>query len=153
MSNFVNISQGLKESAEKFPYKRAVIYPAGRDKLGRVTYSQITFKQLEKGSDEIAFGLENAGIKRGTRTILMVTPSIEFFYIIFAMIKIGAVPVVVDPGMGIKRMLSCLEQSRPEAFIGIEKAHVLRKISPMYFKTIKTWVTVGKRWFWGGHTL
>lgn len=153
MNNFVNISQGLKESADKFPYKRAVIYPAGRDKLGRVTYSQITFKQLEKGSDEIAFGLENIGIKRGTRTILMVTPSIEFFYIIFAMIKIGAVPVVVDPGMGIKRMLSCLEQSRPEAFIGIEKAHVLRKISPMYFKTIKTWVTVGKRWFWGGHTL
>ncbi|MCK5542437.1 MAG: AMP-binding protein [Desulfobacterales bacterium] len=153
MSNFVNISQGLKESSEKFPHKRAVVYPAGRDKNGRVTYSQITFKQLEKGSDEIAFGLENAGIMRGTRTILMVTPSIEFFYIIFAMVKIGAVPVVVDPGMGIKRMLSCLEQSKPEAFIGIEKAHVLRKLSPRYFKSIKTWVTIGKRWFWGGHTL
>jgi olefin beta-lactone synthetase len=153
MSNFVNISQGLKESARKFPYKRAVVYPVSRDKQGRVTYSQITFKQLEKGSDEIAFGLEKAGITRGTRTILMVTPSIEFFYIIFAMIKIGAVPVVVDPGMGIKRMLSCLEQSKPKAFIGIEKAHVLRKISPGYFKSIKTWVTVGKRWFWGGHTL
>ncbi|MCK5313040.1 MAG: AMP-binding protein [Desulfobacteraceae bacterium] len=153
MSKFVNISEGLKYSAEKFPYKRAVVYPAGRDKQGRVTYSQITFKQLEKGSDEIAFGLENVGITRGTRTILMVTPSIEFFYIIFAMIKIGAVPVVVDPGMGIKRMLSCLEQSKPEAFIGIEKAHVLRKLTPMYFKSIKTWVTVGKRWFWGGHTL
>ncbi|MCK5101112.1 MAG: AMP-binding protein [Desulfobacteraceae bacterium] len=153
MSKFVNISEGLKESAEKFPYKRAVVYPAGRDKNGRVTYSQITFKQLEKHTDEIAFGLENAGITRGTRTILMVTPSIEFFYIIFAMIKIGAVPVVVDPGMGIKRMLSCLEQSNPEAFIGIEKAHVLRKLSPKYFKSIKTWVTVGKRWFWGGHTL
>ena len=153
MSKFVNISQGLKYSAEKFPYKRAVVYPAGRDKNGRVTYSQITFKQLEKSSDEIAFGLENAGIKRGTRTILMVTPSIEFFYIIFAMTKIGAVPVVVDPGMGVKRMLSCLEQSKPEAFIGIEKAHVLRIFSPKTFKTIKTWVTVGKKWFWSGHTL
>ena len=153
MSNFVNISQGLKNSAEKYPHKRAVVYPAGRDKNGRVTYSHITFKQLEKDSDEIAFGLEAAGIMRGTRTILMVTPSIEFFYIIFAMVKIGAVPVVVDPGMGIKRMLSCLEQSKPEAFIGIEKAHVLRKLSPGYFKSIKTWVTVGKRWFWGGHTL
>lgn len=153
MSKFVNISQGLKYSAEKFPYKKAVIYPAGRDKNGRVTYSQITFKQLEKGSDEIAFGLENAGIKRGTRTILMVTPSIEFFYIIFAMTKIGAVPVVVDPGMGVKRMLSCLEQSQPEAFIGIEKAHVLRIFSPKTFKTIKTWITVGKKWFWSGHTL
>lgn len=153
MSNFVNISQGLKNSAEKFPYKRAVVYPVGKDKNGRVTYSQITFKQLDKGSDEIAFGLENTGIIRGTRTILMVTPSIEFFYIIFAMVKIGAVPVVVDPGMGIKRMLSCLEQGKPGAFIGVEKAHILRKLSPKHFKSIKTWVTVGKKWFWGGHTL
>lgn len=153
MSKFVNVSQGLKNSAEKFPHKRAVVYPAGRDKNGRVTYSQITFEQLEKGSDEIAFGMERAGITRGTRTILMVTPTIEFFYIIFAMCKVGAIPVVVDPGMGIKRMLSCLEQGKAEAFIGIEKAHILRKISPKFFKSIKTWITVGKRWFWGGHTL
>ena len=153
MSEFVNVAQGLKKSAEKFPFKRAVVCPVGRDKNGKVTYSQITFQQLEKGSDEIAFGLENAGIMRGTRTIVMVTPSLEFFYIIFAMFKIGAVPVVVDPGMGIKRMLTCLKQGKPEAFIGIEKAHVLRKLSPTYFKSIKTWVTVGKRWFWGGHTL
>jgi acyl-CoA synthetase (AMP-forming)/AMP-acid ligase II len=153
MNKFVNVSQGLKNSAEKFPHKRAVVYPAGRDKNGRVTYSQVTFEQLEKGSDEIAFGLEKAGILRGTRTILMVTPSIDFFYIIFAMCKVGAVPVVVDPGMGIKRMLSCLEQSKAEGFIGIERAHILRKISPKFFKSIKTWITVGRRWFWGGHTL
>jgi len=153
MNNFVNFAQGLKDSAEKFPYKRAVVYPAGRDKSGRVTYSQITFKQLEKDSDDIAFGLESTGIKRGTRTILMVTPSLEFFYVVFAMLKIGAIPVVVDPGMGLNRMLSCLEQSNPQAFIGIEKAHLLRKLKPKYFKSIKIWITIGKRWFWGGHTL
>ncbi|MCP3898889.1 MAG: AMP-binding protein, partial [Desulfobacteraceae bacterium] len=62
-------------------------------------------------------------------------------------------PVVVDPGMGLKRMLSCLEQGKAEAFIGIEKAHILRKVSPKHFKSIKTWITVGKKWFWGGHTL
>ncbi len=153
MNQFVNIAHGLKRSAEKFPYKRAVVYPAGRDAGGRVTYSQITFKQLDKGSDEIAFGLEKTGITRGTRTILMVTPSLDFFLIIFAMCKVGAVPVVVDPGMGLKRMLSCLEQSKPKAFIGIEKAHVLRKFAPAFFRSIKIWITVGKRWFWGGYKL
>jgi acyl-coenzyme A synthetase/AMP-(fatty) acid ligase len=55
--------------------------------------------------------------------------------------------------MGIDRMLQCLEQGRPKAFIGIERAHLLRTLKPKYFKTVKHWVTVGKRWFWGGHTL
>jgi len=153
MTTYTNISLGLKKAQKKNPYKRAVVYPAGRDKKGRVLYSQMTFTQLEKESDRLAFGLERIGIIRGTRTILMVTPGMEFFITIFAMFKVGAVPVVVDPGMGIDRMLQCLEQGKPKAFIGIEKAHLLRKLKPGFFKSVKHWVTVGNRWFWGGYTL
>ncbi len=153
MTHYTNISLSLKETVEKYPHKRAVVSPAGRDKAGRLLYSQLTFSQLDLQSDTLAFGLEGIGITRGTRTILMVTPGIDFFITIFAMFKVGAVPVVVDPGMGIDRMLQCLKQSRPKAFIGIEKAHVLRTLKPGYFKSIKHWVTVGKRWFWGGYTL
>ena len=153
MTKFTNISLRLKRTAELYPFKRAVVYPDGRDKNGRVLYSQITLSQLDALSDSLAFGLESIGIIRGTRTILMITPGMEFFITMFAMFKVGAVPVVVDPGMGIDRMLQCLEQGRPKAFIGIEKAHLLRTLKPKYFKTVKHWVTVGKRWFWGGHTL
>ncbi len=153
MTKFTNISLSLKRTAERYPFKRAVVYPEGRDKSGRVLYSQITLSQLDTLSDSLAFGLESIGIIRGTRTILMITPGMEFFITMFAMFKVGAVPVVVDPGMGIDRMLQCLEQGRPKAFIGIEKAHLLRTLKPKYFKTVKHWVTVGKRWFWGGHTL
>ncbi len=153
MTTYTNISVGLKKTQEKYPFKRAVVYPAGRDKKGRVLYSQMTFTQLETESDRLAFGLERIGIIRGTRTILMVPPGMEFFITIFAMFKVGAVPVVVDPGMGIERMLQCLEQGKPKAFIGIEKAHLLRKLKPGFFKSVKLWVTVGKRWFWGGYTL
>jgi acyl-CoA synthetase (AMP-forming)/AMP-acid ligase II len=153
MTKFTNISRRLKQISELYPFKRAVVYPDGRDKNGRVLYSQITLRQLDTLSDSLAFGLESIGIIRGTRTILMITPGIEFFITMFAMFKVGAVPVVVDPGMGIDRMLQCLQQGRPKAFIGIERAHLLRTLKPKYFKTVKHWVTVGKRWFWGGHTL
>lgn len=153
MTVYSNITLSLKKSQEKYPFKRAVVYPAGRDKKGRVLYSQMTFNQLEEESDKLAFGLEKIGIIRGTRTILMVPPGMDFFIILFAMLKVGAVPVVVDPGMGLNRMLQCLQQGKPKAFIGIEKAHVLRKLKPHFFKPIKHWVTVGKRWFWGGYTL
>ncbi len=148
----VNVASHLKKMARLQPYKRAVVYPAGRDYADRVAYSHLTFDQLLKESDCLAYGLNDAGIERGTRTILMAQPGPEFFAIIFALFKTGAVPVVVDPGMGLKRMLLCLHQSRPKAFIGIPLAHVLRTFFPKYFKTVDTWVTIGKRWFWGGYT-
>lgn len=153
MTTYANISLGLKKTQEKYPYKRAIVYPGGRDKNGRVLYSQMTFTQLERQSDALAFGLEKIGIIKGTRTILMIPPGMEFFITIFAMFKVGAIPVVVDPGMGINRMLQCLKQGKPKAFIGIGKAHILRKLKPGFFKSVKHWVTVGKRWFWGGYTL
>ncbi len=153
MTNYANISFGLKNIAAKYPHKRAIVCPAGKDKKGRSLYSQMTFAQLERQSDRLAFGLERIGITRGVRTILMVTPGIDFFVISFAMFKVGAIPVVVDPGMGLDRMLYCLQSGKPKAFIGIEKAHLLRKLKPRYFKSITHWVTVGTRWFWGGYTL
>jgi olefin beta-lactone synthetase len=152
-SSVVNVASHLKRMAETTPYKRAVVYPSGRDNCGRVTYSHLTFLQLDRESDCLAHGMQNAGITRGTRTILMVKPSLEFFIIIFSLFKTGAVPVVVDPGMGIRRMVACLREGRPEAFIGIPPAHVVRTLYPKFFKTLKTWVTVGRRWFWRGFTL
>ncbi len=153
MTSYANISLSLEQARLNFPYKRAVVYPSGRDNNNRVLYSQLNFTQLDVLSDQAAFGLTGMGITRGARTILMVPPGIDFFVTIFAMFKVGAVPVVVDPGMGIRRMLQCLEQGMPKAFIGIEKAHVLRTFKPKYFHSVKHWVTVGKKWFWNGETL
>ena len=152
-NNIINIASHLKKMAVLQPYKRAVVYPVGTDKYGRIAYSHLTFLQLDHESDRYAHGLEKAGIKRGTRTVLMVKPGPEFFALIFAMFKTGAVPVVVDPGMGIGRMLMCLKESRPVAFIGIPVAHVLRTVFPKYFRTVKINITAGRRWFWGGLTL
>jgi len=152
-SHTVNVASHLKRVAEITPYKRAVVYPTGRDNCGRVTYSHLTFLQLDRESDCLAHGMQSAGITRGTRTILMVKPGLEFFIIIFSLFKTGAVPVVVDPGMGIRRMVACFKEGRPEAFIGIPTAHVLRTLHPKFFKTLKTRVTVGRRWFWRGFTL
>ncbi len=146
----VNVARRLKNMARAQPYRRAVVFPAGRDRNGRVAYSHLTFRQLDRESDCFARGLEAAGIVRGTRTILMVRPSLELFALTFALLKVGAVFVMVDPGMGIKRMLTCLSESRANALIGIPAAHLLRILRPKYFESVKINVTVGRRWFWKG---
>ncbi len=153
MNETVNVATYLTQMARHHPYQKAVIHPAGRDAHNRVAYSHLTFRQLAKLSDCLAHGFDQAGICRGTRTILMVPPSPEFFILVFALFKVGAIPVVVDPGMGIPRMIRCLRDTKPTSFIGISKAHILRFFYPRFFRTVKNWVTVGRRWFWGGRSL
>lgn len=151
-SDPLNIATHLVRMAQRFPHRRAVVAPVARDPYDRVTYSHLSFQQLDRESDRLAFGLEAAGIRRGLRTVLMVKPGIAFFALTFALFKVGAVPVVVDPGMGIRRMLRCLGQTRPRAFVGIPLAHLIRVLFPGPFRTVHTAVTVGRRWFWGGKT-
>jgi acyl-CoA synthetase (AMP-forming)/AMP-acid ligase II len=153
MPDLVNIAAYLPKMAEKQPHKPAVSFPTGRDKNGRIRYTHYTFRQLDFESDLIARGLDQVGVKRGVRTALMIKPSLEFFALTFAVFKVGAVPVLVDPGIGIRNLKSCLEQAEPEAFIGIPQAHMARAVLGWGRKTIRTRITVGKRLFWRGITL
>ncbi|MCP4118666.1 MAG: AMP-binding protein [Desulfobacteraceae bacterium] len=147
-----NFSRYLRQSAETFPDKKGIVLAAGRNKDGGAIYDSMTLGELDRLSDSFALGLEKSGIHRGTKTVLMAKPGKDFFPLTMALFKIGAVPVIVDPGMGIGRMLHCIKSTRPEAFIGIPPAHVVRLLAPGSFKSLKTWVTVGRRWFWRGGT-
>src|SRR5262249_12328704 len=98
-------------------------------------------------------GLHRAGIGQGTRTVLMLRPGPELFTVLFALMKVGAVPVVVDPGMGLRRMLHCYRATGAEAFVGIPVAHAVRVVARRAFPNVRPPVTAGRRWFWGGHTL
>ena len=148
-----NIAAVLPQVAQERPYAPAIIFPHGRDAGGNVAYTHYTYRQLDELSDAIAAGLEIVGAGRGVRTVLMVTPSLEFFALAFGLFKAGAVPVIVDPGIGLKSLKVCLAEAEPEAFIGIPAAHAARLALGWGRGTIKTPITVGRRLFWGGSTL
>ena len=82
----------------------------GRDGFARYDVT-LTYAQLDARSDAIAAGLAKAGIVRGVRTVLMVRPSPEFFLLMFALFKLGAVPVLVDPGIERRALRQCLGES------------------------------------------
>lgn len=149
----VNVAAWLPLRAAEQPDKPAIIWRTGRDAAGRAIYSHFTFRELNQESDACAFGMEKAGIHRGTRTILMVRPSPDFFVLTFALYKIGAVPVLIDPGMGRHNMIECLRAVDAEAFIGIPLAHILRIMNPRAFNRVTVVITVGRRWFWRGPRL
>ena len=129
--------------AEKQPDTYAVV-KQNKDKSKNVCYQEsCTYKQLDEISDRIANGLETFGIKKGTRTVLMVKPGLDFFALVFALFKLEAILVAVDPGMGIKNLGKCLVDAEPEAFIGSTKAHVARILLGWSKKTISKTILVG----------
>lgn len=137
-----NITSYIYEFAGRFPEKPAFIFP-----------ERLSFIGLINEVDRISAGFRKIGIGVGTKTIVLIKPGIDLFSVTFALFRIGAIPVLIDPGMGRKRMSKTLKGVKAEAFAGIPLAHLLRYISPGAFRTIKIWVSTGYRWFGRGSSL
>ncbi|HEX4590115.1 MAG TPA: AMP-binding protein, partial [Gemmataceae bacterium] len=143
---FVNVAMHLPAAAQTRPHALAVVCPSGRWR-SRFAYTHLTCKQLDEESDRIARGLHDIGIRRGMRTVLMVPPSLEFFALTFALFKLGAVLVLIDPGMGVRHLGRCLGEAEPEAFIGVRKAQVARRVLGWAKTSLRITVGVGSRLF------
>jgi acyl-CoA synthetase (AMP-forming)/AMP-acid ligase II len=148
-----NVAAHLPEMARLQPETPAIFIPNGCDSQQQTLYDRYTFAELDRESGRMAHALESIGIRRGVRTVLMVPPGFEFFALTFALFKIGAVPVLVDPGMGVKNLKTCFAEAQPQAFIGIPKAHLARMLLGWGKPTVNILLTVGRRLLWGGVTL
>jgi olefin beta-lactone synthetase len=149
----MNIASHLTAMAGAQPWRPAVVFPHGRDRQGKVSYTHHTFRQLDEASGRLALGFSSVGIQRGMHVALMVPPSLDFFALTFALFKLGAVPVLIDPGIGLRNLGKGLAEAGPEAFIGIPKAHAARILFGWARTTVKIKVTVGARALGGGLTL
>lgn len=141
----MNIASYLPKMANKIPYQRAVVFPHSRDKAGRVSYTHLTFLQLNEEADRYAHGLTAFHVKKGMRVLFMVRPSLEFIALTFSLFKIGAVPILIDPGMGKENLLHCIAQVEPEALIAIPMVHLAKFVYKKYFKSVRYSFTLGRR--------
>ena len=127
--NDANICRHLKQAAHAIPHHLAVaVQSAQGASVASLRYSELDFLNLDRQSDAIAFALNAHGIERGMKAVLMVTPSLDFFALTFALFKAGVIPILVDPGMGIRNLKQCFAEAAPDAFIGIPKAHIARRL-------------------------
>lgn len=153
MNSAINIAARLPALARERPDQIAIRCPGKPGPGGMARYDvTLDYRTLNARSDAMAAGLAAHGIGRGVRAVVMVRPSPEFFLLMFALFKNGAVPVLVDPGIDKRALKQCLDEAQPEAFIGIGLAHVAR-LALRWCRSARLLVTVGRRWGWGGTTL
>lgn len=152
VTEYANLCQHLVNAAMHSPDLLAVAVQQAKSN-GQYQYQELTFAELNKQSDEMAYKLNAAGIQQGMKAVLMVSPSIAFFNLTFALFKAGIIPILVDPGMGINNLKQCFIEAKPDAFIGIPKAHIARRVLGWGKKSVKYCINVGgnrvERWLAG----
>ena len=70
-------------------------------------------------------------------------PGIDFVSLVFALLKVGAVQVLIDPGMGKRQVLRSLTEVEPRGFIAIPGVQLSRRILGRNFPSATINVTAG----------
>ena len=151
--SFMTLSDRLREAAQHHPYKKAIAMPSGMDKSGRTTFSHLSFGMLHRESDAIAHKLECAGVQKGMRAFVMLDPGPDYLSFTYALLKLGAVPVITSPGLSRKSFLECMTDAAIDVFIGSAGHHMFRLMNKSAFGNLSVPITVGQRLFWGGHKI
>ena len=148
MVSMPNIASRLVDMAQRFPDTLAIAEPDGKG-----GYRTMTFAELDRDTDRIANALMKSGVQPGMKLALFVRYGIDFISLVFALCKANVTLVLIDPGMGIRRMFNCLAEVEPDGFVAVPAVHAVRFLMQHRFPKAKYHLTVGKRWFWGGLTL
>ncbi len=128
-----NIAEHLPEAASRHGVRTAIHHRGGT----------VSFTELERRSAAFACEMRSRGVTRGMRTLMLLRPGPDFIAAVFAVFRIGAVPVLIDPGMGLANFLGCVRMTGPEAMVGIAKAHWLGLLHRGTFRCVRHRFAVG----------
>lgn len=101
------------------------------------------YAEMARSVEETVAALALGGIRPGMRTVLLVYPGVELGVLVLSLLRLGAVPVMVDPGLPYAAVRRCLERAAPEAFIGVPLAQAARLALGWARRTARIVITVG----------
>lgn len=78
----------------------------------------VSWRLLARRVDEIAAGLLALGVRPGGRVSLLVPPGADLTAVLYACLRIGAVVVVADAGLGLRGLTRAVRGARPSVVIG-----------------------------------
>jgi acyl-CoA synthetase (AMP-forming)/AMP-acid ligase II len=132
-----NIARHLPLMAARQPGRPAVKIPRGRTPAGDIDYLTLTFAELDTEVAAWSAQLAARGVRSGDRTLVMVRQGLPLIAAAFALFQLGAVPVVIDPGMGLRNFLACVARSRPRVLLGIPFARMVSHVFRRAFRDVE----------------
>ena len=133
-----NIARVMLDTARHHPERVAMIARHGS------SWRQLTFGELLDRTGAYAEFLRREGIRPGERVMLMVRPSPEFICLAFALFALGAVVILIDPGMGYRNLLACIGAVKPATLIAIPRAQLFSRLFRRPFASVRRRLCVGR---------
>ena len=78
----------------------------------------VSWRLLSRRVEEIAAGLGRFGVRAGDRVSLLVPPSADLTAVLYACVRIGAVVVVADAGLGVAGMTRAVRGAQADVVVG-----------------------------------
>lgn len=78
----------------------------------------VSWRLLARRVDEIAAGLSRLGVAHGDRVSLLVPPGADLTAVLYACLRIGAVVVVADAGLGLRGLTRAVRGAQADHVIG-----------------------------------
>lgn len=138
-----NVTLRLRRHAQEQPHATATKSPVSIGPSGQLAYHTASFAELDTQTDAAARVFRAAGIAPGDRVLLALRPGHDLIVGMYGLLKAGAVPVAIDPGMGLRKALACVARTRPTALVGIGRATLLSRLPLAALRSLRTRVTVG----------
>lgn len=149
----LNVADAVRRHALEQPEVDAIRFPAASYRTAAPAWDRWTYAELDHHSDAYARGFRRAGVQTGDRALLLLRPGLDFYAVVYGLFKLGAVPVVLDPGMGRENLLVCIERTAARVMVAAPAVHVIAAVYRRAFRAAEIRITAGRRWFWGGPTL
>ncbi|MGQ7295813.1 alpha/beta fold hydrolase [Quadrisphaera sp. KR29] len=111
----------LRERSQDDAVAVAQLRPGG-------TAETLTWRQLAARVEDLAEGLAASGVRRGDRVALLVPPGPDLSALFSACLRLGAVVVVADAGLGVKGLTRAVASAGPAVVIGIERALLAARV-------------------------
>ncbi|NLG20323.1 MAG: alpha/beta fold hydrolase [Actinomycetales bacterium] len=86
---------------------------------------EITFGALDRRVEGLARSLHARGVRAGQRVALLVRPGIDLTSVLYAVWRLGAVAVVADAGLGLRRLGAALRSAAPQHVVGFPAARAI----------------------------
>lgn len=103
----MQVEEFLERSAQRTPHKTALVCQQRR----------LNYRELEEQSNQLAHALMEQGVARGDRVAIYLENSVEAVLSIFAVLKAGAVFLVVNPTTKTDKLAYILNNCRAMALI------------------------------------
>ena len=140
-----NIAGHIREQTAAQPGKKAILIRKGEN-----DFASMTFAELEQRSNQLAWGLSNAGLRPGMKAIFIAKPSLDLYSLYFAAMKLGAVPIILPKWRGWSYALTCVMQSAPAAFFGTPSTFFSKVFFGRAFGTVDVNIMIGRFQLFGG---